>query len=177
MMIGLSPTDGRSGAVAIQQITILDDDVASGAAPVLGAISTPPTNIGSVSSGSNLFQVQGGGQSSFSISSPTDVSVRSWNALSPNIISSAIFSGNGSSVSFSVANSASANDTVLVEVTGVGNESKVAATALVTEIIKAWKSGIDVLKIMNAVRTFTMVADWSEFDVLGPEIFLDITGR
>jgi len=174
VMIGLSPTDGRSGAVAIQQLTILDDDVATGTAPVLGAISTPPINIGSVSSGSNLFQVQGGGQSSFSISSPTDVSVRSWNALSPNIISSAIFSSNGSSVPFSVASSASTNDTVLVEVTGVGNESKVAATALVTEIIKAWKSGIDVLKIMNAVRTFTMVADWSEFDVLGPAIFLDI---
>ena len=103
VMIGLTQNDGRSGAVAIRQITIIDDDTAVGIAPVVGNPTTTPTSVGSIGPGSNIFQFSNSGSNEFSISTNNSLSVSAWSLSSPNIVTTSVLQSVGGVVNVGVS--------------------------------------------------------------------------
>ena len=152
VMIGLSSSDGRSKAVAIKQITIIDDDTSGGQSPTISDVGTGA--ISTVGSLSNVFQMSPGTPNTFSISTSSNIIVNSWTSSNPNIVSSSLVITNGTSAKFAVSTTQGFSGPVFVSVQNYRESNEIAEDLLVDIIADAIEASFDAGKILNGLQAY-----------------------
>lgn len=158
VMVGLDRDDARAQAVAIERVTILDDDTGATPGVVVTSGGIPTSTVSGTAWGTNVVYVPQG--QTIGVTGTGDQTISAWYGANPGAQSSTVGASNGSSVVFDIVVPPGGSLPTFAIVSPLTAGSTPAITdaaggvlSAITDSLDAAELGIDVARLAAAIES------------------------